>query len=68
MPPSFGAWCLLVLREEAFRSVPAQLPLGPGSKVHGVFSNRNLSSTSGGVGGTKAKAIGCMFGESLGQP
>ena len=41
------AWHLLVpekvvFREEAFRSVPAQGPLGLVSEVHGVFSNRAL--------------------------
>lgn len=38
---------MLVLREEAFRSVPAQEPLGLVSEVHGVISNRDLPSTSG---------------------
>lgn len=38
----------LVFREEAFRSVPAQEPLGPASKIHGVFSSRNLPCTSEG--------------------
>lgn len=41
------AW-KLVPREEAFRSVIAQQPfLGSVSKVHGVFRNTDLLSTSG---------------------
>jgi hypothetical protein len=42
---------MLALREETFRLVPAQEsqePLGSVSEVHGVFSNRELPSTSGG--------------------
>jgi hypothetical protein len=31
---------LKVLREQAFRSVPAQRSLGSVSEVHGVFSKR----------------------------
>lgn len=41
------AWYLLVLREGAFRSVPAQDPLGSVSEVHAIFSNRSLPSSSG---------------------
>lgn len=40
------AWYLLVLREGAFRSIPAQDPLGSVSEVYGIFSNRSLPSTS----------------------
>lgn len=29
-----------------FRSIPVQGSLGPVSEVHGIFSNRNLFSTS----------------------
>lgn len=36
----------LVLREDAFKTVPAQGPLGPVSDVHSIFSNRDLLSTS----------------------
>lgn len=36
----------LVLREKAFISVPAQVPLGPTSEVYGILSNRLLSSPS----------------------
>ena len=39
----------LVLWEEAVRSVPALGPVGPVSEVHGVFSNRDLPSISGGA-------------------
>ena len=42
------ARCFLVLREKAFRSVPAQRPLNPVSSMHGgIISNRNIPSTSG---------------------
>jgi hypothetical protein len=34
------------LREVAFRSVPAQEPLGPVFELHGVFSNGDLPPTS----------------------
>lgn len=37
---------IVVLREEAFRSHPAQI-LNPVSKVGGVLSNKDLPSTSG---------------------
>lgn len=45
-------WCLLILRnldirEEAFKSVPAQEFQCRDSKGHGVFSNRDLTSTLG---------------------
>ena len=45
------AWHLLVpekvvFREEAFRSVPAQGPLGPVSEVQGAFSNRDITPIS----------------------
>lgn len=44
------AWCLGVVnvshtQDWAFRSVPAQGLVDSVSKVHGVFSNRNLPST-----------------------
>lgn len=40
-------WLLLIprkpiLREETFRSVPAQEPLDPVSEIYGVFSNGQL--------------------------
>lgn len=46
--------------EEAFRSVPAQGPLGPVSEAHGVFSNSNRPSTS--RRHPRARAIAVMFG------
>lgn len=39
---------MLILREETFRSVPAQGSLGPVYEVHGVF--RNLSRATRGNG------------------
>lgn len=46
-------WCLLVprkmfLQEEAFRPVMAQWPLDSISELHGILSNKNPPSTSGG--------------------
>ena len=61
LPHFFGSLpgCLLrpgklVFREGTFTLVPAQRPV---SEVHGVFSNRDLPSTSG----VPPKAIACMF-------
>lgn len=49
----------LVLNEEALRSVPAQESLSTVSKVHCVYSNRDLASTSWWQ--PRAIAIGYMF-------
>ena len=66
MFPSFGSLCgafvtmKASVREEAFRSVPAQGPLGPVLEVHAhaVFSNGNLPSRYGGEEGrVQPKAI-----------
>ena len=46
----------LVLNEEAFRSLPSQWALDPLSEVHGVFSNRDLTSAPG---REQAKALAC---------
>lgn len=49
LPDAWHYWLAswnLVLREQAFRSVPAQVPLGPTSEVQGIFSSRFLSSPS----------------------
>lgn len=45
-------WCLLIprnldIREEAFKSVPAQEFQCRDSEGHGVFSNRDITSTLG---------------------
>lgn len=58
-------WCVLVLRkpvlgEVAFRSVPAQVPLGSVSVVHVVLSNRDL------MGQPRPVAIAYDVWESLG--
>lgn len=57
------AWLLHVpwklLSEEAFRSVPDKELGGPGSEVYGVFSNRDLPSTSWGQPEVKAQAVIC---------
>ena len=41
-------YLLVLLREEAFRSVPDQGPLGPVSEVICFFRNMDLLSISGG--------------------
>jgi hypothetical protein len=40
--------------------------LGPVSKMHYIFNNRDLSSSSWGQ--PKVMAVACIFWESLGQP
>lgn len=52
----------LVLSEEALRSVPAQESLSTVSKVHCVYSNRDLASTSWWQ--PRAIAVGYMFWDS----
>ena len=49
-------------KEESFRLIPVQGSLGPISEVHGVCSNRDLPSTSGGQ--LWAIEISYMFCES----
>lgn len=46
-----------------FRLLPAQGPLGSVSGVHGVFSDKDLLSTS--QRHPKTAAIECMSGESF---
>ena len=41
---NFLASCKLVLREGAFKSIPAQGCLGPASKMHDAFRNRDFPS------------------------
>lgn len=50
LPPSEISMVLsytmkLILREEAFKSVPSEGSLGPASEVHGVVSNSDIPST-----------------------
>lgn len=51
---------MLILIEAALSLVPAQWHLSPESEVHGVFSNINLPSTSGG----QPRAIGIVLNVS----
>lgn len=53
-------------QEEAFKSLPAQGPLGLISKVFDVFSNRDLPYTSGGQ--SRATVARCYVWGSFGQP
>lgn len=64
MKVSLGAATTLSLC--TFRSVPAQGVFWPVSKVHCVFSNSDLSSSSRGNQGQKQQAV--CFGESPEQP
>lgn len=53
----------LVLREGAFRSVPSQGPLGPLSKVHTMFTNRDLPFTHRATKGNSnsRQSLKCLF-------
>lgn len=55
----------LALRQEEFKSGPAQGSLDPVSEVHAVFSNRHLPSTSEEVNPKQQQTISSMGGCSL---
>lgn len=64
-------WCLLVQwrivhREEEFRTVTVKEPPDPVSEMQGVFSNKNILSTS--QSKPKAIATDYSFKESVEQP